>query len=139
METQTIDYENPRKKGFKYVGIFILGGIAAVGFAILFGYFVMLLWNWLMPTIFGLTTITFWQAVGIIILARLVFGSIKHQDKHYHDNPKNKFKSRFKDKDWWKNHKTNWRYFDDYWSEEGEDAFNSYIETKKNANNSSTE
>jgi len=131
METQTIYRENPWKKGFRYVGMFILGGLAAIAFGFLFGYFVMLLWNWLMPSIFGLTTITFWQAVGIIILARLIFGAFKHHDKNYHDYPRKRFSSKCKDKEWWKHHKSNWRYFDDYWSEEGEEAFNSYIERKK--------
>ena len=36
---------------------------------------VMLLWNWLMPAIFGLITISFWQALGILVLCRLLFGS----------------------------------------------------------------
>jgi hypothetical protein len=34
----------------------------------------MLLWNWLMPTIFGLTKITFWQAFGLCFLASCIFG-----------------------------------------------------------------
>lgn len=33
----------------------------------------MWLWNWLMPEIFDLTTITFWQALGINILSSLLF------------------------------------------------------------------
>jgi hypothetical protein len=36
---------------------------------------VMLLWNWLLPTIFGLSVISFWQALGILVLCRLLFGS----------------------------------------------------------------
>lgn len=36
----------------------------------------MWLWNWLMPEIFDLTTITFWQALGINILSNLLFKSI---------------------------------------------------------------
>ena len=130
METQTFHRENPWKKGFKYVGIFILGAIAAAGFAILFGYFVMLLWNWLMPEIFGLITITFWQAVGITILARLIFGSFKHHSKSNHHHPGSRIKSKCRDREWWKNHKSNWRYFDDYWNEEGEDAFNNFVQRK---------
>lgn len=31
------------------------------------------LWNWLMPAIFGLQNITFWQALGLNILAWLLF------------------------------------------------------------------
>ncbi len=34
----------------------------------------MLLWNALMPLIFHLPVITFWQALGLLILGRLFFG-----------------------------------------------------------------
>ena len=43
---------------------------------ILFGGPLMLLWNWLMPTIFGLTEITFWQACGLQLLATILFKSV---------------------------------------------------------------
>lgn len=33
----------------------------------------MLLWNWLMPTLFGLPEITFWQACGLQVLATILF------------------------------------------------------------------
>jgi hypothetical protein len=33
----------------------------------------MLLWNWLMPTIFGLPEITFWQSVGLNMLSGILF------------------------------------------------------------------
>src|SRR6266404_3292421 len=38
------------------------------------GEVVMLLWNWLAPTLFGLRLITFWQAVGLLALCRILFG-----------------------------------------------------------------
>jgi hypothetical protein len=38
------------------------------------GTIVKLLWNWLMPTLFGLREVTFWQAVGILALSRILFG-----------------------------------------------------------------
>ena len=40
-----------------------------------FSTIVMMLWNWLVPSIFGLTEITFWQALGLFTLARIFFGS----------------------------------------------------------------
>jgi|SRR5450755_4622416 len=43
-------------------------------FFFLFGYVTMSLWNWLMPSLFGLHLITFWQAIGILILSKLIFG-----------------------------------------------------------------
>ena len=39
-----------------------------------FSALVMCLWNWLMPAIFGLTLISFWQALGLLVLAKLLFG-----------------------------------------------------------------
>ena len=35
----------------------------------------MLLWNWLVPDIFGLQRINFWQAAGLCILSALLFRS----------------------------------------------------------------
>lgn len=48
-------------------------GVAAVA---LFGFIVMNLWNWLWPAVFGGRTITFWQALGLLILARILVGGL---------------------------------------------------------------
>lgn len=50
----------------------------------LLGGLVMWLWNWLMPVIFGLPTLTFWQAVGLVVLCRLLVGNIGFGDHHHH-------------------------------------------------------
>ena len=39
-----------------------------------FGYVVMWMWNWLMPAIFGLHAITFVQALGLLVLCKILFG-----------------------------------------------------------------
>lgn len=39
-----------------------------------FGRGVYHLWNWLMPTLFKLPAVTFWQAVGLLSLSWLLFG-----------------------------------------------------------------
>lgn len=42
----------------------------------------MLLWNWLMPMIFGLTTLTFWQSFGLMLLCSFLFkGSTSNSSK----------------------------------------------------------
>ncbi len=46
--------------------------IMIVIIALVLGLPVMLLWNWLMPTIFGLPEIGFWQAVGLNLLANFL-------------------------------------------------------------------
>jgi hypothetical protein len=38
------------------------------------GFVVMLLWNRLMPALFGLHTLSFWQAIGLLILSKILFG-----------------------------------------------------------------
>jgi hypothetical protein len=48
---------------------------------ILFGGPLMILWNILMPTIFGLPYITFWQACGLQLMAALLFKSNINIDK----------------------------------------------------------
>jgi len=40
---------------------------------LLLGLPLMLLWNWLMPVIFDLSEISFWQAVGLNLLASILF------------------------------------------------------------------
>jgi hypothetical protein len=53
--------------------------LAIVGmavFAALGGYVVMQLWNWLTPSLFSWHTITFWQALGLLVLVRILFGGL---------------------------------------------------------------
>jgi len=61
----------------------MIGGLSVI---------VMLLWNLLIPTIFGITAINFWQALGLFILARLLLGGMSGrflmgQGMHSHHNP----------------------------------------------------
>lgn len=43
-------------------------------FAALGGQIVRLLWNALLPELFGVPAVTFWQALGLLILCRILFG-----------------------------------------------------------------
>lgn len=53
-------------------------GILVIGlFALGLGWVTMRLWNWLMPAIFGLTMITFWQAVGLLVLSKILFSGFR--------------------------------------------------------------
>ena len=63
-----------KNKGFKIAGIALL--VIAAGTA--FSFAVMLLWNALIPNIFGLGIISFWQALGLLVLSRLLFGGFGH-------------------------------------------------------------
>jgi len=54
--------------------IFVLAPIALVVFMGIVREVVMHLWNWLLPMLFGWHTVTFWQAIGLLVLCRILFG-----------------------------------------------------------------
>lgn len=71
--------------------IWIRRGIAAVGFGLLFiglaGFLVMTLWNSLLPAIVGVTTITWPQALGLLVLSRLLFGGLRLGGRRHWGGP----------------------------------------------------
>lgn len=69
-------------KVFEIIGKFIIVLIVlTISNFVLFTLPLMWLWNWLMPMIFGLPVITFWQSFGIIIISNLLFKSINVNNK----------------------------------------------------------
>lgn len=51
------------------------------------GLLVMLLWNWLMPTLLQLPAISYWQSVGLLLLCKILFGGFgggHHGHPHGH-------------------------------------------------------
>lgn len=48
----------------------------------------MSLWNWLVPVLFSGPVITYWQALGLLVLTRLLFGGFHPRGhgrwKHHH-------------------------------------------------------
>jgi hypothetical protein len=57
--------------------LLLIAPLALVGMALfvtLGGQVVMRLWNWLLPPLFGWHSITFWQALGLLVLCRILFG-----------------------------------------------------------------
>jgi hypothetical protein len=77
-------------------GLAIGGLVIAAAMALLFGLIVMALWNWLMPEIFGLPTIAYWQAWGLVLLAHILFKS--GRGNHSSRRPSSKWESKFKDR-----------------------------------------
>ena len=65
------------KKMTRLTRLMIIAPLAILGmvvFTAIGGGLVMLLWNWLAPTLFGLRLVTFWQAIGLLALCRILFG-----------------------------------------------------------------
>ncbi|AXT62808.1 hypothetical protein D1816_21505 [Aquimarina sp. AD10] len=113
-----------KKSPIEIIGIILFGIIAITGLAILFGFVIMWLWNWLMPEIFGLTTLTYWQAVGLFILLKLLIGgcgsggSGKSSSKNSKNDCKKDSKTDF----------SKWKYYDKFWKEEGDEYYRQFVE-----------
>lgn len=60
-----------RRNWFAKLVMFI---VFAPLFVVIFGFVTMWLWNWLMPVLFGLHAISFWQAMGLVVLSKILFG-----------------------------------------------------------------
>ncbi|HZR66942.1 MAG TPA: hypothetical protein VFA85_17520 [Terriglobales bacterium] len=58
----------------KFMKYFVYAIVVLSIFAAGFGSAVLYLWNWLMPPVFGLHTITYWQALGLLCLCWVLFG-----------------------------------------------------------------
>ncbi|MFT4094089.1 MAG: hypothetical protein QM640_10645 [Niabella sp.] len=54
--------------------VFIFFALAAV---FVFGAIVMLLWNAILPPVLHVNTISYWQAVGILVLCKILFGGFR--------------------------------------------------------------
>jgi len=123
-------------------GWVILGITGFAALAFLFGAVIMWLWNGLMPVIFHLGIITYWQAVGRAILGRLLFGGFHHGGSHHRGFRRYgpwRHRHHMGDSGNCRDYSngTKWSYYEQYWNEEGENAFNEYI--KRKGGNSSGE
>ena len=60
----------------KWIFIAPLAIVGILLFVALGGEVVRLLWNSLLPPLFGWREITFWQALGLLVLCRILFGGL---------------------------------------------------------------
>ena len=76
----------------KWIAIGFLAPIALAFFIFIGGEIVMLLWNWLLPEMFGWHQITFWQALGLLLLCRILFGGL---GGHHHHGKRRRMSDRW--------------------------------------------
>ncbi len=107
------------------------GVLMGLAFVLVFGMFVRLLWNWLMPGLFGLAEITYGQAIGMIVLAKILFGGRGRPG----------FAGRWGGHGPWawgpcsgedaaNGHIRDWRHYDAWWEAEGREAFKKYSDSR---------
>lgn len=130
---------NRMPKGARIVSMVVLGLVTAIVFGFVFGIVVKALWNWLMPELFGLKTITYWQAFGLVILGHLLVGS--SGGSHGGESKKTSRKNRRCEppageedsRDNWKH----WKYYDEWWQSEGKNAFRDFVDKKEDGESGS--
>ena len=67
--------DNSRIRKAQKIGLWSVVGLAgAVVFGMVFGLLIQFLWNATLAEMFGFPTLSFWQAIGLFILAKLFFG-----------------------------------------------------------------
>jgi len=56
--------------------------VACIFFVLLFGWVTMFLWNYLVPSLFNGPVINFWQALGLLLLSKILLSGFG--GKHHH-------------------------------------------------------
>ncbi len=152
-------------KVFKVIGFMLLGVIGVTALAVLFGFIVMWLWNALMPSIFNLPEVSYWQAVGLVVLSHIFFGShntfsnrgsrrekIRQKAKGAHVHLESNGRSISYDNDLDNKNKEgnhihtdengNERHFDsfrEFWNDYGREAFDKWLNRKEPATDQTTD
>ena len=92
----------------KWMLMIPIGIVAIIVFTFVGGTVVQLLWNWLLPPLFGWKELTFWQALGMLALCRILFGGVGGRGggrRWRHDkmspDEREKFRARMREKWGW--------------------------------------
>ncbi len=104
--------ESKHSRAYLMVVHLVFGAAMAALFALVFGYFVMLLWNAILPAAAGVHPLIYWQGVGLLVLARILVGSLGcHGRTHGHTH---------------RHRGGAWREYEEWWREVGKESFQEY-------------
>lgn len=101
-----------KKFGYGVIFVLVVSGI---------GLIVNLLWNWLMPEIFGLTKLSYLQSLGVLILSKILFGSIGSDNEHKKNDSMEIKRVESAPED---------LVYEKWWAEIGEKSFENYMNQK---------
>ena len=92
----------------KLIFMIPIGIAAIIIFIFIGGTAVQLLWNWLLPPLFGWRELTFWQALGMLALCRILFGGVggrggrgKWHSDNWTPEEKQRFRARMRERWGW--------------------------------------
>jgi hypothetical protein len=81
--------------------LFAAAPFFAAAFVFVIGELVMSLWNWIAAGLFGLPQVTFWQAWGLLLLCRILFGGFgggggERRRRHRPDDTREQLRERLR-------------------------------------------
>ncbi len=120
----------------------VIGGVFLVIFlGFLFGWVIQWLWNNTLVEIFDWPKISYWQAVGVFVLAKIFFGFGHSGGQAHHKHKKSDEKEKEKVRQWWRGRLgatsddqtslSKDEMFKKYWTEEGKAAYEAYLAASK--------
>lgn len=117
---------SPARKVVKVTALVIMGIVGAAALAIVFGLVIQWLWNELMPAIFGLPEVSYWQAVGLVVLAHILFGGHHHSSNGHSSKKKMVCKEAEPEGDS-AQYSMEWSSFREFWRDSGREAFSAWL------------
>jgi hypothetical protein len=87
-----------RRRWIFFAPLAILGLLL---FVFIGGEIVRQLWNWLLPPLFGWREVTFWQALGLLALCRILFGGhgfSRSHSRHRSPEERERFRQAMRDR-----------------------------------------
>jgi hypothetical protein len=70
------EIEEKKMRGYVFFRAIKIAFFAVLAVGV-FSFLVMNLWNALIPSIFGVRAISFWQALGLLVLSKILFGGFR--------------------------------------------------------------
>ena len=124
-------------RGEKFAVFALMGTAAVIVFGSLFGLLVQYLWNATLVSLLGVSEMAFWQAIGVLILAKLFFGfgsgpsrssSGRRRKSRDSDRDKGRGRGRDRENETERDEQafTKEQAFRDFWEREGKAAYQAY-------------
>lgn len=129
-----ITLKNKKKKRSVLTIIAIVLGIAALAAGA--GWLVLILWNALIPKIFGLPKISYLEGLGLFVLAHILFsgGKFDNSNKNRQKDGASSYHNstgEFSTNSEYLYADMNDRSYEEWWQSEGEDAYQKYLSEKE--------
>lgn len=100
-----------RRSPMRFVLHILMAIVLGGALVLLFGTVVQYLWNAILPSVLGVGHLRFWQAIGVLLLARILVGGF-HRGCHGHKR--------------WGHRRSSWQQYEEWWREVGQDSYREY-------------